>query len=131
MIKEKYLRKRQGFDGQKLIVIPKKIVTDFLTKDPITRQIYITDIGYYPKAQFHYAERPNGISQHIIIYCLEGYGWIEINKKRIPLSPSQFVTIPANTPHRYGADEKHPWTIYWIHFKGETSAYIAELIMKN
>jgi len=131
MGKEKYFRKREGFEGQRLIVIPKKIITDFLIKDPITRQIYITDIGYYPKAMFHYAERPNGISQHIIIYCLEGYGWIEINKKRITLSPSQFITIPANTPHRYGADDKHPWTIYWIHFKGETSAFIAELIMKN
>jgi AraC-like DNA-binding protein len=131
MLKDKLLRKRQGFEGQRLIVLPKKIILDFLIKDPVTRQIYITDIGYYPKAMFHYAERPNGISQHIIIYCMEGYGWIEINKERITLSPSQFIAIPANTPHRYGADEKKPWTIYWIHFKGETAAFIAELIMKN
>jgi AraC family transcriptional regulator, arabinose operon regulatory protein len=130
-MKDKLIRKRDGFEGQKLIVIPKKIISDFLTKDPVTRQIYITDIGYYPKALFHYAERLNGISQHIIIYCLEGYGWIEINKKRITLSPSQFVAIPAHTPHRYGADEKNPWTIYWIHFKGETAGFIANLIMKN
>jgi AraC-like DNA-binding protein len=130
-MKDKSVRKREGFEGQKLIVLPKKIISDFLTKDPVTRQIYITDIGYYPKALFHYAERPNGISQHIIIYCLEGYGWIEINKKRITLSPAQFIAIPANTPHRYSADEKRPWTIYWIHFKGETAGFIGNLIMKN
>lgn len=131
MIKDKALRKRQGFDGQRLIVIPKKIISDFLVTDPVTSQIYITDIGYYPKAKFHYAERPNGISQHIIIYCLEGYGWLEINKKRITLSPAQFIAIPANTPHRYGADENNPWTIYWTHFKGENAAFIADLIKKN
>jgi len=131
MSKEKSPRKREGFEGQRLIVIPKKIVSEFLVRDPVTRQIYITDIGFYPKAMFHYAERLHGISQHIIIYCVEGYGWIEINKKRFRISPSQFIAIPAHTPHRYGADEQNPWSIYWAHFKGESSAFIADLIVKN
>jgi len=131
MAKDKLLRKREGFEGQRMILIPKKIVSDFLVKDPITRQIYITDIGYYPKAMFHYAERMHGISQHIIIYCIEGYGWIEIDKKRIGISPSQFIVIPANTPHKYGADEKNPWSIYWTHFKGDSAAFISELIIKK
>ncbi|WEK35669.1 MAG: AraC family transcriptional regulator [Candidatus Pseudobacter hemicellulosilyticus] len=127
----KSTRKREGFEGQKLIVLPKKIASDFLTRDPITKQIYITDIGYYPKARNHYTERPGGISQHIIIYCVEGSGWIRINKKKVNISPSQFVAIPANTPHTYGANEKDPWTIYWIHFKGEIAAYVVDLIMQN
>src|ERR1700744_4433351 len=46
--KTKTFRKRQGFEGQRLIVLPKKVMSDFLTRDPVTRQIYITDIGYYP-----------------------------------------------------------------------------------
>jgi AraC-like DNA-binding protein len=130
-MKEKVLRKRQGFDGQQLIVLPKKITADFLTKDNITKQVYITDIGYYPKAKGHYIQRPAGVGQHIIIYCMEGSGWIEIDKKRIEISPSQFITIPANTPHRYSANENDPWTIYWIHFKGEIAAYIVELILQK
>jgi AraC family transcriptional regulator of arabinose operon len=129
--RSKALRKRQGFEGQKLIVLPKKIMTEFLTRDPVTRQIYITDIGHYPKAKFHYVERPAGISQHIIIYCVEGRGWIEINKKRMEIGPSQFIAIPANVAHRYAANEKDPWTIYWIHFKGEIAAYIVDLILQN
>lgn len=125
------LRKREGFDGQKLIVLPKKIINDFLTKDEVTKQIHITDIGYYPKARFHYAERHAGIGQHIIIYCIEGYGWLEINKKRIEIGPSEFITIPKNVPHSYGASDNKPWTIYWIHFKGDLAGYIVELILKN
>jgi AraC-like DNA-binding protein len=130
-MKDKVVKKRQGFEGQRLIVVPKKITVDFLSCDPITRQIHLTDIGYHPKAKFHYVERPNGINQHIIIYCVEGTGWVEINKTRSELSPSHFVTIPANMPHKYGANEKDPWTIYWTHFKGEAASFIIELILKH
>lgn len=130
-MKEKVLKKREGFEGQQLIVVPRKISADFLTRDPITRQLYITDIGYYPKARFHYVKRPAGVSQHIIIYCIEGKGWVEIDKKRTDIGPSQFVIIPANTPHKYMSDEHEPWTIYWTHFKGEISAYVVELILQR
>lgn len=130
-MKDKIQKKRQGFEGQRLIVIPKKIRMEFLTKDLITKQIYITDIGYYPKAAFHYVERPQGISQNILIYCVEGSGWIELNKKKMYISPSQFITIPANTPHKYAANENDPWTIYWVHFTGTVSAFIIELLLSN
>jgi len=130
-MKEKAARKREGFEGQRLIVLPKKISADFLTKDLITRQIYITDIGYYPKAKGHYMKRSTGVSQHIIIYCVEGSGWVEINRKRVEVLPSQFITIPMNTPHIYSANEQDPWTIYWIHFKGELAAYIVDLILQQ
>lgn len=130
-MKEKILKKREGFEGQQLIVVPKKISADFLTKDPITRQLYITDIGYYPKARYHYVKRTTGVSQHIIIYCIEGRGWIEIDKKRIDILPSQFIIIPSNKPHKYMSDEQDPWTIYWIHFKGDISGYIVELVLQR
>ena len=131
MERSRALRKREGFEGQKLIVLPKKIMTEFLIKDPVTRQIYITDIGHYPKAKFHYVERSGGISQHIIIYCVEGRGWIEIDKKRMEINPSQFIAIPAGTAHKYAANEKDPWTIYWIHFKGEIAAFIVDLLLQK
>lgn len=124
-------RKRQGFEGQRLIVLPKKIAADFLTRDPVTRQIYITDIGYYPKAEYHYVDRPSGSGQHIIIYNVEGNGWVEIGKKKTEIAPSQFIVIPANTPHKYAANEKDPWTIYWFHFKGDLATYIVGLIQQN
>lgn len=124
-------RKKQGFEGQKLIVLPQKLDAGFLKKDPITRQLYITDIGYYPKAQQHYVDRPHGISQHIIIYCVEGQGWVSINKKKMDISPGNFIVIPANAPHKYGVNDEDPWTIYWVHFKGEISSFLVNLITGN
>src|SRR5438105_5679913 len=127
----KQSRKRDGFAGQKLIVLPKKIDSGFLMKDAITRQIYITDIGYYPKAHNHYIERPHGVNQHIIIYCVEGQGWVTINKRKMDISPSHFIVLPAHTPHKYGAMETDPWTIYWVHFKGEIATSVVNLITNN
>jgi AraC-like DNA-binding protein len=130
-MKIKSERIKHGFKGQRMIVLPRKIVSDFLTKDRLTKSIYITDIGYYPKAIHHYVERQKGINQNILIYCVEGYGWVEISGKQILIEPSQYITIPANEPHVYGADEEDAWTIYWVHFNGNLADYIVDLIIKH
>ena len=126
-----YTRLREGFSGQRLIVLPRTMISGFLNTDPVTRHLYITDIGYYPKAQFHYAHRPEGIDQHIIIYCTDGSGWLEIADRHVTLSASQFMLIPAGTPHRYAADANKPWTIYWVHFRGDSANEIVASTLKN
>jgi len=123
-------KKSDGFQGQRLIILP-KIIVDILKKHPITKQVFITDIGYFPKAMNHYVERKTGIGQHILIYCTEGNGWIEMDAKKIDIDPSQLIIIPANTPHQYGSSENDPWTIYWFHFSGEISDNIVNLIIQK
>jgi len=114
-----------------MIVLPDKSVTEFLKQHPITKNIYITDIGYYPRAIQHYVKREKGINQNILIYCVEGYGWVEINGEHTLIEPSQYFTIPANEPHIYGADPDNAWTIYWVHFNGTLAGYIVDLISKH
>ena len=123
-------KKSDGFQGQRLIILP-KVIVDILKKHPITKQVFITDIGYFPKAMNHYVERKTGIGQHILIYCTEGNGWIEMDAKKIDIDPSQLIIIPANTPHQYGSSENDPWTIYWFHFSGEISDNIVNLIIQK
>lgn len=114
------IRKKEGFDGQRAIVLPQTI-KDILKKNELTSLLYITDIGYYPKAKGHYRSRAEGAEQHILIYCTNGNGWVSINNVRHYLNKEEFFIIEANTPHAYGASEKDPWSIYWIHFSGEKS----------
>ncbi|OQP63977.1 AraC family transcriptional regulator [Niastella vici] len=125
------VHKQEGFEGQRLIVLPKKVISPFLITDKLTRSLFVTDIGYYPRARFHFIERSKGIDQFIIIYCIEGKGWIEINKKKRPIKPSTLFIIPASMPHRYGSSEKEPWTIYWIHFKGEAASSFVDHMQKQ
>ena len=110
--------KKEGFEGQKAIVLPKKVTTNCYSVKQMSN-VYITDIGYYPKAKFHYRNRPKSIFQCIIIYCTDGEGWVVIDNNECIVKKNQFVVIPANTPHSYGANEQKPWTIYWLHFTGE------------
>ncbi len=114
------LKKLAGFPGEIIIVLPEKIREE-IQKNPLINNLYLTDIGYYPKARFHYCDRDKGIQQHILIYNLEGKGCIQIQEKEYELLPNHFFVIPANTPHAYYADATDPWSIYWIHFEGQKS----------
>lgn len=124
------IRKQEGFEGQKAIVLPKKILEVCQHTAPVNT-LFITDVGFYPRAQYHYRERPSGISQNILIYCIEGKGWLEIPAGRFEVNPNHYLIIPANMPHKYGADEDNPWTIYWMHFKGSQSIYFSSVLSKQ
>ena len=127
----KLLKKKDGFQGQKAIVIPMKILAKFSDLQPIINQLHITDIGYYPNAQFHFRQRPHGAKQHILIYCISGKGIVNVENQTFEISSGNFVLIPANTPHFYTADEKIPWTIYWMHFSGSTSSDLVNLMRQK
>ena len=123
------IRKKEGFQGQRAIVIPKRIISAQCEKNEIISPLYITDIGYYPKAKFHYRERSQGADQHILIYCIEGKGTVKIGKTTYSVHADDFLIIPSHTPHQYAADQNDPWTIYWIHFKGGISRSIVDLAL--
>lgn len=72
------MRKRDGFNNQLAIVLPKHIQTE-LRENPLTKLLFITDVGYYPVAKYHFRERPEGCEQNILIFCTSGSGWIESN----------------------------------------------------
>lgn len=120
------VRKKDGFDGQRAIVLPRKILAQYCVTNPLISGAYITDIGYYPKARHHYRERMQGIDQHILIYCVEGKGRVQIHDEQYRLDPGDFIVIPAHSMHQYAADDANPWTIYWVHFRGALTNKIIE-----
>jgi len=109
--------KREGFLGQKMVVIPKNIRAS-IWSNPITNNLFITDIGYFPNAKHHYRQRKTGTKEYILIYCVEGHGWITCAEKNYELEPNSYLIIPRATKHIYGAKKSDPWSIYWIHFSG-------------
>ena len=124
-------RKMEGFEGQKAIVIPRGILTGFCEKNVLISPLYLTDIGYYPKARFHYRRRPDGAAQHILVYCAGGAGTVSINGVGFPVTTGTFFVIPRKNPHFYFADPDNPWTIYWIHFTGTQSDPMVNLLREK
>ena len=75
-------RIKEGFKGERIVVLPGFLIEE-LKRDPLGRELYITDIGYYPHAGFHYCERKEEDSnEFVLIYCVEGEGWFELDGKR-------------------------------------------------
>lgn len=113
------LKRRDGFEGEKLISLPDAVWKNAAKSNPVLSQLYITHIGYFPKAAFHYRQRKNGCADNILIYCLQGKGWYYVKDHRFEVGPNDFFILPATKDElRYGADEADPWTIYWVHFSG-------------
>ncbi|PSL46295.1 AraC-like DNA-binding protein [Chitinophaga niastensis] len=114
------IKVRDGFEGQKLISLPNVIYKNTSASNTILNQIFITHIGYFPKAFSHFRERRKGCEDNIFIYCVQGKGWYMIDKKRYEVNPGQFFQIPATATYiKYGADQEQPWTIFWVHFSGK------------
>lgn len=109
-------KRRDGFLGEKQINVPKAVLTKFIRRKTFINSLFITHIGYFPKALYHYRERKTGCNDYILFYSLGGKGYIDNPKEKIELKPNQFIILPPNIFHRYQADLKDPWTIYWIHF---------------
>lgn len=119
------LRLKEGFSGERSIVLP-DMIRKTCAEDSFLRQLYITDIGYYPHAMHHYRERPNGVEQYILIYCIKGSGWYSVYGKKYEMRENQWAIIPKRAPHLYASNNSNPWTIYWLHFSGNQAAAYGE-----
>ena len=114
--------KKDGFQGERAVVLP-PVLVEMEEQDELCQGLYITDIGYYPKAKHHHRKRERAINQYVLIYCVDGSGFFIVGGKRYEVKKNQFFVLPKGKPHEYGATEGKQWTIYWVHFCG-TSAHV-------
>lgn len=121
---------KSGFPGERAIVLPQSVVQEF-RKDDLGKLLYITDIGFYPKAVFHFRKRSETEAlQYIIMYCIYGEGWIEVDGNEQKLTNGEVVILPKGKAHSYGSDPQKPWSIYWIHFDGDMASYFCKGLEK-
>lgn len=124
------MQKSRGFEGELIIEIPTLAINKSRAL-PLIHSLYITRMGFYPKALHHYYQRPLGISKVILIYCTHGKGRIQIQNKIISISAGEIFVIPKNVPHSYVADAQNPWTIYWFHLDGNNVNDVVKAIMND
>lgn len=121
-------RIREGFPDQRLRRMPQELC-ERSAKLAIVRDLYVTDLGHFPESAHHHVSRPEGAAQHIVILCLSGQGWVRLGKgKRILVPPQCVLSIPAGTPHAYGAQSEAPWRLVWAHFTGKRSLEYMKLL---
>lgn len=121
-------RRRDGFIGEKQINVPPQVIDKYLKGRQFLNGLYITYIGFYPKASYHYHERKKGCGDNILFYCLAGKGYYDTHLGSFELTANHFAVLPAHHFHRYQADIHDPWTIYWVHFSGTRLAEFNEFL---
>jgi AraC-like DNA-binding protein len=113
-----------------MVVLPRPVVERTL-RGLLPVAMVPSDVGYFPEAQGHYVERPNGVPQCIFILCVRGTGWVRIGTRQYVVSPGNLAVILPGRPHSYGTDEHHPWTIYWCHAAGPAASYFTDILARR
>lgn len=89
-----------------------------MCQKPLLAGLVIAGAGHFPSAAGHLRRRTKGSKEVIVIYCVRGNGWAELDGHVHEVSGGDLLVVPAGVPHVYGAGESHPWSIYWFHAMG-------------
>jgi len=106
--------------GRQRIEIPRPILKSNVINNPLLNGLYVASIGSYPKAKQHFTKRRHGLNENFLFYCVDGYGFFELNGEKYQVGPNEFFILPQNVEHAYGSSANDPWSIYWIHFGGNS-----------
>lgn len=112
------MHKLEGFANEYLFVLPNEILRQF-DYSSIIKDLYITDLGFYPRAKYHYVHRPLGANEWVMIFFTSGEGTVESQTQKWPMSRGSIIIMPPDVEHTYFASEKYPWDIFWVHFSGK------------
>lgn len=113
-----FLKRLEDFDNEYLFVLPQRVLREY-TSTPIIANLFVTDLGFFPNAEYHYVSRQNGAPGWIIIFCTGGSGTVELASRTYQLHQYSLIILPPNVQHVYYASRTDPWDIYWLHFCGD------------
>jgi len=77
-------------------------------------------MGYYPQAVGHRMERPSH-DDNLLLYCVDGSGTLETRESAVEVRAGDLVLLPQGSAHSYAASQRQPWTLYWVHFQGDST----------
>ncbi|WP_346238409.1 AraC family transcriptional regulator [Niabella insulamsoli] len=106
--------------GRQRIEIPRPVLKSVIQSNALLNHLYIASLGFYPKAKGHLTRRRHGLHENFLFYCVDGYGWYEIDGEKHEVGPNEFFILPQNIEHAYASADHDPWSIYWIHFGGNS-----------
>ncbi len=115
-------RKRDGFRGERMIVLPTEAFSDYV-RHPLVRRLYLTDVGFFPSAAHHYRSGERGLRNIFFCTVLDGSGRFTVEDRTYTLRGEEAFCIPRNRSHCYYASERIPGVFLWVHFKGEDTVH--------
>jgi AraC-like DNA-binding protein len=93
-------------------------VLQALAQHPLSQDLFIHGVGFYPKAQGHKMTRTQH-DDNLLLYCSGGAGLVKVGQQEQRVGKGDLVVLPQGLAHHYQADGNDPWSLYWVHFGGQ------------
>ena len=75
--------------------------------------------GWHNVNDLYYFDWKKGVKKtSLLIFTLEGRGFLNIDGKKYNLLPGTLAIIPADMPAYYATEKNCHWTFQWIHYCG-------------
>ena len=91
-----------------------------IQNDPVFGNLYYCEAGFYKYAVSHALERKNP-DFYMMLLCTGGEGYVCCGKDRYTVRAGDVFFCFPHTYTAYGSSLNMPWSLYWIHFKGEAA----------
>ena len=59
--------------------------------------------------------------ENLLLYCVEGCGSLTVDGTSTRIGIGDLILLRQGISHDYAADTVKPWTLYWVHFRGNSS----------
>ncbi|MGL6175319.1 MAG: helix-turn-helix domain-containing protein [Cellulosilyticaceae bacterium] len=104
-----------------LSIVQSSTLLNTYTDLPYIQELMVTKAGFFQSAYDHSILREEGIDEYILIYCIDGQGWLGASTPTYTVNKGDIVLVKPHTIHTYGACPSSPWSILWIHFTGSNA----------
>lgn len=74
--------------------------------------------GHFHESDTYFTVRPDGMSDWLITYTLDGEGYFETDGCERYVRAGDISLLKPGTPHRYGTPKGKNWHFVWAHFSG-------------
>lgn len=108
-------------DSLRLVVPPSLLHK--LASHPLSRDLYPSSLGHYRRARDHQMSREQH-DDHLLIYCNEGQGWLRTDGEWQAVGCGDLIWLPPGMAHAYQADSVAPWSISWVHLRGDSADWL-------
>ncbi|CDF86160.1 MmsAB operon regulatory protein [Pseudomonas knackmussii B13] len=114
-------------DSLRLLLPP--VLLAKLAAHPLSRDLYPTSLGHYRRARDHQMSRDRH-DDHLLIYCSEGVGHLLADTTEGPqalrVGSGDLIWLPPGMAHEYRADHEQPWSISWVHLRGDGAHWLRQ-----
>ncbi|MCO5241048.1 MAG: AraC family transcriptional regulator [Chitinophagaceae bacterium] len=102
-----------------------------LADHPIGKNLYITEIAFYPEQSRFEKEVMKNNPDHVLIYCVSGNGWYKLNNKKAVLKANHFALLPRKTYFELGVESSDEWSLYFVKFNGEIGEAMYTYLLRD